>query len=122
MSGLKVSRHIDFSYFAAFLSPYSEIPGPRKETILNCDQLIQSYTIKADGEDVWIYLSTSWRQVVSFTSRPLYPRRKKPLIARGSEAEWPPEQKWTTRGGGISPLTILELRPLGHPQAGTIPK
>jgi hypothetical protein len=60
----------------------------------------------------WIHipldLGTSWRRVVSFTPRPLYPRGKSaryPLDRR--VVGWTPEPFWTLPG--------LELRPLGRP-------
>jgi hypothetical protein len=55
-------------------------------------------------EDVWgsgcinphlLDLGTSWRWVVSFTPRPLYPREKAP-VPIGWEAAWAPKQVWKT--------------------------
>jgi hypothetical protein len=37
------------------------------------------------------YLRIRWRRMVSFTSLPLYPRRKTELLSFGEEATWAPE-------------------------------
>jgi hypothetical protein len=60
-------------------------------------------------------LSTSWRRMVSFTSRPIYPRGKSP--------RYPLDRSWVDHITGLHDvkrrkilnLARLELRLLGHP-------
>jgi hypothetical protein len=75
-------------------------------------------------EDVWgsgyinpyfLDLGTSWRQVVSFTPRPLYPLEKRPPVDIGCEIGWTPEPVWKTfflleeKINGTDFLSTLEI-------------
>jgi hypothetical protein len=71
--------------------------------------LIKHYTIKTYG---WVDVySTSWRSVVSFKHRPLYPRGKSPRYTLDRRPGGPQSQSGRRGGEKILPPPGLELRP-----------
>jgi hypothetical protein len=61
-----------------------------------------NYALRHEG--VWgsgcidpclLYIGISWKQVVSFTLLPFYPREKELQVPTGYETGWAPEPVWT---------------------------